>query len=250
MISLITEENLRQAQRKEKEENAKKNLLECVSSWDKLSFGLPYSYLFYYYPTTCDFEATEEEWSNRWLIWDFKNTPGKTTEEDHYEALDKAIPMLKNKLITTFGENNLKYLTLVCIPASSQAKTQARYEVFSNRICGETGLINAYSHISVVSERQERHLGGTGMNTGQIAFDEGFFKGKYVLLFDDVVTRGDSMRTFKRKMESLGAIVIGGLSLGKTKHERPIKESISNPFTRPVFPPQPTTISDDDDFPF
>ena len=230
MTDLIDKENSRRAkiiEEKLKEEKAQRNLVESVSSWDTLVGGLHYSYLFYYYPTTCDFEATEEEWSNRWLIWDFKNTPGKTTEEDHYEALDKAISMLKNKLITTFGENNLKYLTLVCIPASSQAKTQARYEEFSNRICNETGLINAYPHISVVTEREERHLGGTGMNTSQLSFDKEFFKGKYVLLFDDVITRGDSMRTFKQKMESLGATVVGGLCLGKTKHERPEQEGFS-----------------------
>ena len=82
-------------------------------------------------------------------------------------------------------------------------------------------MINAYPHISVVVERVERHLGGTSMNTSQLSFDEDFFEGKYVLLFDDVITRGNSMRTFKQKMESLGAVVVGGLSLGKTKHERP-----------------------------
>ena len=232
MISLIDKENQRQAQLKEereKEERAKKNLVESVSSWDVLVGGLHYSYLFYYYPTTCDFEATEEEWSNRWIVWDFKNTPGKTSATDHQEALDKAIPMLKDKLLTTFEEDSLKYLTLVCIPASSQAKTQARYEEFSNRICNETGLINAYPHITVVTEREERHLGGSGMNSNQLAFDEDFFNGKYVLLFDDVITRGDSMRTFKHKMETLGAIVVGGLALGKTKHERPLSANIQRP---------------------
>ena len=137
--------------------------------------------------------------------------------------------MLKDKLLTTFEEDSLKYLTLVCIPASSQAKTQARYEEFSDRICGETGMINAYSHISVVTEREERHLGGSGMNTNQLSFDEDFFKGKYVLLFDDVITRGDSMRTFKSKMETLGAIVVGGLALGKTKHERPLSANLQRP---------------------
>lgn len=224
MVKLIEEDKKKrkeEAKRVIDEANAQKSLVNSVSSWDILTGGLHYAYLFYYYPTTCDFEANEEEWSNRWLIWDFKNTPGKTTEEDHHEALDKAIPMLKNKLITTFGENNLKYLTLVCIPASSQAKTQARYEEFASRICGETSLINAYPHITVVEEREERHLGGTGMNTSQLSFDKEFFKGKYVLLFDDVITRGDSMRTFKQKMESLGATVVGGLCLGKTKHDRP-----------------------------
>jgi predicted amidophosphoribosyltransferase len=41
-----------------------------------------------------------------------------------------------------------------------------------------------------------------------------------VLLFDDVITKGDSMLRFKRKMEELGAIVVGGFSIGKTTHMR------------------------------
>ena len=229
---------------KQKEEKAKKYLVEAVSSWETLLGGLHYSYLFYYYPTTCEFEATEEEWSNRWIVWDFKNTPGKTSASDHQEALDKAIPMLKNKLLTTFEEYSLKYLTLVCIPASSQVKTQARYEEFSKRICSELGMINAYPHITVVAEKEERRSGGTSIDTNKLSFDENFFKGKYVLLFDDVITRGDSMRTFKQKMENLGATVVGGLSLGKTKHERPVQGSIPQPF-RPVFPPQPSVETDD-----
>lgn len=219
-IAAEEEKKRKEEERKRAKEKAKETLIEAVSSWDTLIGGLHYSYLFYYYPTTCDFEATEEEWANRWIVWDFKNTPGKTYAADHEEALSKAIPMVKHKLISTFGMDNLKYLTLVCIPASSQIKTEARYEEFSTRICEETGLINAYPHISVVAEREERHLGGTGMNTNQLSFDEDFFKDKYVLLFDDIITRGDSMRTLKRKMESLGATVVGGLSLGKTKHER------------------------------
>ena len=107
-------------------------------------------------------------------------------------------------------------------------------------------MTNAYSHISVVSEREERHLGGTGMNTGQLSFDEEFFKGKYVLLFDDIITRGDSMRTFKRKMEALGATVIGGLSLGKTKHERLTQSYEPITETPHIFSPS----TSDDDLPF
>ena len=224
MEALIEKKRIKIAEEKKKEEEeakAKKNLIEAVSSWDTLVGGLHYSYLFYYYPTTCDFEATEVERTHRRIVWNFKNTPGKTSEFDHEIELDRVTRLLKKKLLSTFEANSLKYLTLVCIPASSQIKTEARYKDFSDKICGELGMINAYPHISVVVEREERHLGGTSMNTSQLSFDEDFFKGKYVLLFDDVITRGDSMRTFKRKMESLGAVVVGGLSLGKTKHERP-----------------------------
>ena len=61
---------------------------------------------------------------------------------------------------------------------------------------------------------------------------------------------GDSMRTFKRKMESLGAIVVGGLSLGKTKHERPVVVTETpRIFSHPPFPPQPT-YDNSDDLPF
>lgn len=223
MTELIDRENRRRAkilEEQEKEERAKRNLLESVSSWESLVCGLRYSYLFNYYPTTCDFEATEEEWDNRWLVWDFKNTPGKTSSEDHQAALEKAIPLVKQKLVNTFGEESLKYLTLVCIPASSQQKTKLRYEEFSTLICNELGMNNAYSHITVVTEKEERRSGGTSIDTSKLNFDDGFFDGKYILLFDDIITRGDSMRTFKTKMESLGAIVVGGLALGRTKHNR------------------------------
>lgn len=215
-------------QEKEEKENS---LIEAVSSWNTMAGGLKYSYLFYYYPTTCNFQATQEEWYVRRLVWDFKNTPGKTSYGDHEYALDRLIPMIKKKLFSTFNDNDMKYLTLTCIPASSQVKTEARYKEFCDRLCKETGMVNAYSHIRVIKQRLEKHLGGTRVGVNDVLFDRSFFKGKFVLLFDDVVTRGDSMRTMKDKMVSLGAVVIGGLSLGITRHERPNSTIISS------FPP-------------
>ena len=35
-----------------------------------------------------------------------------------------------------------------------------------------------------------------------------------------IITKGNSMLSFKRKMEELGATVIGGFSIGKTTHMR------------------------------
>lgn len=207
-----------EAERKKKEQDF---LLSCVSSWDCLNCGLKYSYLLNYYPTTCAFEATQSEWDDRWTVWNFKNSPGKTSEIEHQEALDDVIPRLKEKLTATFGKVNLPKLTLVCIPASNQENTQRRYEEFSKRLCHETGLINSYGKIKVIHERSARHTGGIGLQTEFLSFDENFFKDRYVILFDDVITRGDSMCTFRRKMENMGAIVIAGLSIGKTKHERP-----------------------------
>jgi hypothetical protein len=80
--------------------------------------------------------------------------------------------MLKKKILKTFDTDSLKYLTLVCIPASSQTKTQARYEEFSKRICDELGMINAYPHIKVVSEKAAKHLGGAGIDLNNLSWNQ------------------------------------------------------------------------------
>ena len=208
-----------EAERRAREEE-KKELFNKVSNW-KLLFGeLHYNYLLNYYPTTCDFEATQDEWNDRWTVWNFKNTPGKTLSSNHDRVLNNVIPQIKAKLQGTFGNYLLTRITLVCIPASSEEKTRARYEEFSTRLCSETGMINAYNHMHVISASQEKKFGGTGITAKNVDFESGYFNGKYVLLFDDIITKGESMLRFKRKMEELGAIVVAGFSIGRTKHER------------------------------
>lgn len=241
MIKIIGRENERIAkikEEKEKEDKAKKNLIESVSQWETLFGGMKYSYQFYYYPNNSNIVPTQEDWNNRWIVWNFKNDTERISPSAHAKTLNIVVTMIKNKLTSTFSEESLKYLTLVCIPASSQAKTKARYEEFSSRICDELGMINAYPHITVTEARLEKHLGGTNTDTDKISFDNDFFNGKYVLLFDDVITRGDSMNTFKRKMESLGATVVGGLCLGRTKHERDIPSPFESTKPDMAFPPR------------
>ena len=215
-------EAARQAElaRQRAEEQEKKSLPSKVSGWNVMPGNFHYTYLLNYFPTTCDFEATEDEWEDRWTVWNFKNTPGKTSAQNHAAALNTVIPQVKRKLVSTFGQSALKYITLVCIPASSSIKTKARYEEFSERLCRETGMSNAYSHMEVVSSSAEKKFGGSGISTNNVSFDSNYFRGRYVILFDDVITKGESMLRFKRKMEELGAIVLGGISIGKTKHNR------------------------------
>ena len=69
-------------------------------------------------------------------------------------------------------------------------------------------MTSAYDKMTVTSERIAKHLGGTSSSMNGIEFDNDFFKGKFVILFDDIVTKGNSMLAFKRKMEELGAIVV------------------------------------------
>lgn len=226
-LDYIERENRRKREEEERkriEEERKaayiRELRNCVSHWCSLysAYGvLHYNYLIPYYPTTCEFEATQSEWENRWLIWNFKNDPKKTSPVKHEDALSKIIPRMTRMLKDTFG-TYLSQLTLVCISASSQSANEARFHDFSQKLAAETGMSNAYPYIQITKDATPKHLGGTGMPTLQ--FDENYFKGRYILLFDDVITRGKSMIRFKTKLESLGASVIAGFSIGRTKHER------------------------------
>lgn len=213
------EEIERKRKREEEERKAaqKRELENCVSNWNSIGYSLHYNYLLRYYPTTCDFDATEDEWADRWLVWNFKNTPGKTSTLQHEQALNNLLPRLTSMLRSTFGDK-LQLLTLVCIPAASKVNNNARFKDFSERLSNSTGMYNAFGHIQVMEDATPKHLGGTG--TPVLHFDESYFNGRYVLLFDDVITRGNSMLRFKSKLETLGATVIAGVSIGKTTHER------------------------------
>ena len=215
----------REEQRIRLQSTAKDVLVRKAKSWNKLFLNFYYTWLFYYYPTTCDFEAGPQEWNDRYTIWKFKNDPEKRiSPKDHEDTLDAVIPKIIQRLNETFGEEYVQFLTLVCIPASTKAKNAARYDEFSNRLCEETGMENGYGHTHVVRDglsknRPENHTGRSIQPV--IEFDKDFFRGKNVLLFDDVVTKGGTMLRYKDILKDKGATVIGGICLGKTKHEPP-----------------------------
>lgn len=207
-------------QKQREEEQAKllvKTLRAHVSNWDRLYDELRYYSPYNYYPTTCDFDATQFEWGIRKMIWHFKYNPEKTNKCEHDYAMNRVISIISEILKKAFGYY-LPKLTLVCIPASVEEINTLRYEAFSNAICESLGMINAYPYITIKKDRIPKHLGGTG--DAELSFNSDFFKNKNVILFDDVITKGNSMINFTRIMESYGANVICGLSIGRTKHER------------------------------
>ena len=201
-----------------------KKLKDAVSSWDYVpQSDLHHTYFLRYYPISLqDFEATNEEWFDRKTIWDFKNNPDKQEKHSHIAhdlALSFAIRKTYEALSKTFGDL-LSELTLVCIPASSPLCTEMRYKEFSEQLCDKAHMSNAYPHITVKKETLEKHLGGEGNDIDSIEFDWEFFKGRNIILFDDILTSGKSMRKYANLMSSHGAEVIACITLGKTFHHR------------------------------
>lgn len=170
--------------------------------WRKMMFS------FYPYLSTKNRNATQEEWKIRRLIWDFKD--GK--------AFANVAHLVANKLIQLYGKetNNIIF---ACVPASSAEKNEKRYKHFSSMVCELCGMYNAYDHIKVKGEKSAEHDNVSKSeihNKQEIEFDQDFFKGRKVIVFDDILTKGFAYAIFANKIEKMGAEVLGGLFIGKT----------------------------------
>ena len=161
---------------------------------------------FDYLPTK--YEANPREWKIRKFIWGFKD--GKFSRE--------AAGIVAGKLREVFGQDT-QNIVFACIPASSARKNEIRYRSFSDEVCRLAGTANAYHAISIEGSRLAVHETKSAKTVSEVEvinFDKSFFKGKKVVVFDDIITRGYSYARFACMLESFGAQVLGGLFLGKT----------------------------------
>ena len=187
-------------------------LAACTASWPQLSSGIRYKHLvdYYSYNAFGAYSLSNEEWDNREMIHNFKNNSELTDPISHLNAMNKAIELFVTLLQDSFGDL-LPQLTLVCIPASTAEKTAARFEEFARLVCEKTGMANGYAHIPVVADQE--YLSGSHLP--QYDLDAQFFNGRPVLLFDDIMATGGSVKQFAARMEESGAQIIGAVVLGK-----------------------------------
>lgn len=191
-------------------------LTNKTASWGKLSLrnsikAIPYLYFVDYHPTTVSYTSDQIE-KDRELIWRFKD--GYSSAMHHVEKL------IREKLEEQF-QGLTRFLTLVCIPASSIVANNRRYREFSRLLCEDCEMINAFEEIKIVQEPDSaKHLGGSGSLI--LELNEEFFKGRNVIIFDDIVTSGKSISKMNNALAKLGANTIAAISIGKTTHSRPI----------------------------
>lgn len=210
------EEERRRREEYEKREKIRR-MKACVSDWHITRYGFYHAYLYEYLKTTAPREANEYEWDIRHLIWAFKNDPDKQDRQYSYRAaLNEIVPKYERKLRDTFG-SLLSDMTLVCYPASSREKNSRRWQEFSRRVCSDLDMWNAYDYIHIEQEAIPKRLGGDSKTV--LSFNKDFFKGKYVILCDDIKTTGSSLQRMKYNLESIGATVICALTIGITVHE-------------------------------
>jgi predicted amidophosphoribosyltransferase len=205
--------------RKEYEKNNLSTLLPaCVSSWETHSnSSMKHKYFFEYYPySTYKDNASASMWDTWRTVWHFKNDPDKNvTSYEHRSALQTVTNLVENALRSAFGSKT-EYLTLVCLTASTQRKTELRFKDFAEQVCKDLNMNNAYPHIQVIEGGSAKHDGGDGSR--KVSYDRYFFSGKYVVLFDDVRTTGHSLEQERRTMEELGAKVICAVTIAQTSY--------------------------------
>lgn len=177
---------------------------KITQDWKRLTNGLPYKWVVDYAALNAygNFELTSEDWEKRDYIVNFKGNSELTTEIDHQQALKKAILDITQLVKANFGEAT-QQLTLVCIPASTQANTSRRFEEFSQKVCQNTGMTNTYTLFTW----------NKAGDVCTIPYDA--LQGKDILLFDDIIASGGSVCRFSDKLTAKGANVIAAIALGK-----------------------------------
>lgn len=110
---------------------------------------------------------------------------------------------------------------LVCIPASTKCSHVRRWKRFSQLVCRQAGMLNGFDRIEISGSRKRAHVTGDYELCTNIKhyvhIDANFFRGKKVLVIDDIFTTGQSSRAFIGAMQAVGADVRMALFLAKTK---------------------------------
>lgn len=212
------EEELARQRKEEEKKNLATILPKCVSSWNSHSnSSLKHKYFYDYY-TYANYkdQASTSMWETWRLVWHFKNDPARNISYyEHDSALQTVINLVERELRQTFGTKT-EYLTFACLTASTQRKTELRFKDFSEKICKDLNMVNAFPYIKVVEDGVSKRDGGDGCRT--VSHDRYFFSGKYVVLFDDVRTSGKTIEQERRILESLGAKVICVVTIAQTTH--------------------------------
>lgn len=129
-------------------------------------------------------------------------------------AKEKLVEKIKNVI----GSNPSAWV--VCfIPASTKSKHMRRYYDLSCYLRNRLSCPVYIDGIDVAYDRESGHLTGkTGNPTDNMEFNSSKFRGKKVVLIDDVRTRGVTFDRTADKMVMLGASTVFGVFLAQTIH--------------------------------
>lgn len=126
-----------------------------------------------------------------------------------------------SQIAKALAHTDLSGTVVVCIPASTQYAHVRRWKRFSQMLCRQTGATDGFNHIEVIGNRKRAHITGEYELATNIKhllnIDADFFRGKRVLVIDDIYTTGHSSDAFISAIENVGAKVSMAVFLAKTR---------------------------------
>lgn len=105
---------------------------------------------------------------------------------------------------------------LIPIPASTQDRHRKRFSVLCYHLSRWLNVQDGFSAIWIKYERAESKGKSKKRILTNLNINRRYIEGKHVLLFDDVITSGQSFIQLKRALLNLGARSVTGLFLAKT----------------------------------
>lgn len=113
---------------------------------------------------------------------------------------------------------NIENTCLMIIPASKPEKTNKRFEYFCSMVAKALNIENGFNYLSAIEHEETKGSSDKNIRPFLILNSEQY-KGKNVLLFDDVITSGSSFKQVAAKLLETGAKSVTGIFLAKTTRE-------------------------------
>lgn len=227
-----------------------------LTKWNKLC-GYPYYYFYNYYPNSVNVSAFKHCYRHNSIkdtIFKFKDSsPSKRQYNHEYRtAYGEIIDIVARKIISVLdiessslqgktqssggevmgsifkieafgGKPNFEdwnsvfgSVFFVCIPSNSEIVNECRLKEFSNEVCYKTGMNDAFRYVKGYGDNVPKHLGGKGLSG--VLLDKKYFAGKNVVIFDDIVTSGNTMSKMITALEACGANILFIVSIARTQH--------------------------------
>ena len=179
----------------------------------------PFKYIITYIPSYyCNLKSWQQ--GNQRAVYDFK----KGIVSDYHK---KRIVETINSIVSGRDEE-----WIVCFaPASCRKKTWQRYHKLKDYLEAHLTCKVYLDSIDFMFPQDPTHLHGKDIKDDgdDLIIDSRHFRGKNVIIIDDVITTGRSLRSFGTTLQQFGAKRIMGLAFARTIHPNlPQKKGATN----------------------
>ena len=207
----------------------------CQDEWFRTKEGVFYYSLGNYIPnrySVDEYPFLEEHRSEitrmRQFVWDFKYNIQQPSPVAHAKAVVKAVRRISFIINRSFAGRTSSIMFL-CLPASNNLIYNLRFREFAALVCKETGMADAFDYVYVIGNKTPKHLGGG--QSGSFLTGYEWLAGHNVILFDDVVSSGQTIDTYSKEVASCGGKVLCALTLARTVSEEELEQELYIPYT-------------------